>query len=406
LKRYKHCQRLYLAALVLAFAGTASFAQRNLHFRYPLVDGHNDVLSNATMAGLNIEQNLRGKTHSDLARFWQGGVDVQFFSIFTDGGIGKGKAFATAIKQIDSLDAITSRNPDKMVPVTNPAVIYKLHKTGKLGVAKGVEGGHMIEDDIALLDSLFNRGVRYLTLAHNVSPSWVTSAFTEKAIMDSAARGLNPVRKPGLSNFGRQVVRRMNELGMLVDLSHVGPQAIADVLEVSNRPPLVSHSSCAAICPATRNLTDAQLKAIAQKGGVVCINFYSGFIDNMYDKRRAALLAKYKAEKDSLVMAGTDDYSVEQYILANHKEDAEKLRPSFEMLIDHIDHVVKVAGINHVGLGSDFDGVTSLPAGINGVEDYPKITVALVKRGYSKNQIAKILGGNVIRVWKQNYVKR
>jgi membrane dipeptidase len=126
----------------------------------------------------------------------------------------------------------------------------------------------------------------------------------------------------------------------------------------------------------------------------------------MYDKRRAALLAKYKAEKDSLVMAGTDDYSVEQYILANHKEDAEKLRPSFEMLIDHIDHVVKVAGINHVGLGSDFDGVTSLPAGINGVEDYPKITVALVKRGYSKNQIAKILGGNVIRVWKQNYVKR
>jgi membrane dipeptidase len=330
---------------------------------------------------------------------------VQFFSIFTDGGIGKGKAFVTAIQQIDSLDAITSRNPDKMRAVTNPLAIDKLHKTGKLGVAKGVEGGHMIEDDLALLDSLFARGVRYLTLAHNVSPAWVTSAYTEKAIADSIVKGLNPLRKPGLTEFGRQVVRRMNQLGMMVDLSHVGPKAIIDVLEVSSKPPLVSHSSCAAICPATRNLTDEQIKAIAQKGGVVCINFYSGFIDSTHDRRRAALLTLYKAEKDSLEKAGMDDYGVEQSILTNHKEDAEKLRPPFGMLIDHIEHVVRIAGINHVGLGSDFDGVTSLPQDINGVEDFPKITDALVKRGYSKKQIAKILGGNVIRVWKQNYVK-
>jgi Zn-dependent dipeptidase, microsomal dipeptidase homolog len=239
---------------------------RKLHFRSTVVDTHNDILTTAISKGYSFDQDLTGKTHSDLARMLAGGIDVQFFSVWCDGSYGPGKAFAHANRQIDTLLATIQRNPSKIALTTSPSQLKANLRKGKISALIGVEGGHMIEDNLDYLDSLYRRGVRYMTLTWNNSTSWATSAMLESSKGDS-------LKQKGLTEFGKQVVRRMNELGMIVDVSHVGEQTFWDAINTSTKPVIASHSCAHAICPVFRNLKDDQVKAIARNGGVIHLNF-------------------------------------------------------------------------------------------------------------------------------------
>jgi membrane dipeptidase len=366
-----------------------------LHEKAIVVDTHNDVLSEATLKGLDIGTDLTGKTMSDLARFKKGGVDVQVFSIFCDDQFGVGSAFRQANREIDSLYSIAARNPDKMEIVTNSAGIEHAVKHHKLAAMLGVEGGHMIEDDMDKLDSFYKRGVRYMTLTWNNSTPWATSAFDET----SHAWTVTPY---GLTEKGKAIVRRMNELGMLVDLSHVGEKTFWDAIHTTSKPIICSHSSVYAICPVPRNLKDDQIKAVGANGGVIQVNFYSGFLDSDYAVRVKRFLGRHKAELDSLTAVRASQFIINEYISKKYPQEADSLRAPLSLLIDHIDYIVKLIGPEHVGLGSDFDGIESPPQQLDDVTTYPLITRELLKRGYKPADIEKILGGNFIRVLKAN----
>lgn len=238
-----------------------------------------------------------------------------------------------------------------------------------------------------------------MTLTWNNSTPWATSAADETA---ADKPGAKPLLHKGLNDYGKQIVKRMNELGMLVDLSHVGEQTFWDAIHTTTKPVLVSHSSVYALDPAFRNLKDDQIRAVGQNGGVIDVNFYSGFIDSNYAKRIQLFLNRHSTEVDSLKNAGSVNYEIQEFISKKYPEEAEQLRPPLSMLIDHIDYIVKLIGVDHVGLGSDFDGIESAPQQLNDVTTYPLITKALLERGYSVKDIDKILGGNFIRVFKAN----
>jgi len=389
-------KKTFKAFITLLFPSFV-FAQsyKTIHEKAIVADTHNDVLSTITMNGLNIENDLTGLSHSDLARFKKGGVDIQMFSIFCDDHYGKGTAFRYANSEIDSLYAIAKRNPGKVEMVATPAQLEHALKNHKLAAMMGVEGGHMIEDDIDHLDSLFKRGVRYMTLTWNNSTSWATSAADE-------SRKAFSVTPYGLTEFGKQIVRRMNELGMMVDISHVGEKTFWDAINTTTKPVIASHSSVYAICPVPRNLKDDQIKAVAKNGGVIDINFFSGFIDSTYFRKRDIFFSNHKSEFDSLNAAKAPDYKIGEYMAKKYPQEIAAIRPPLSLLIDHIDYIVKLVGVDYVGLGSDFDGIDSAPLGLEGVQDFPKITEALLKRGYSEKDVEKILGGNFIRVFKAN----
>jgi membrane dipeptidase len=389
--------RSLLACCLSLFYLTAS-SQKNLHENAIVVDAHNDVLTTATLKGLNIEEDLSGKTHSDLTRFRKGGIDIQIFSIFCDERFGPGTAFLQALREIDSLDAIAARNPDKMMLVNNYADLKKAVRSHKLGAIKGVEGGHMIEDKIEYLDSLYARGARYLMLTWNNSTSWASSAVDETNL--DAGKPVT-IAKKGLNEFGKEVVRHMNKLGMLVDLSHVGVQTFFDAISVTTKPVIVSHSCAHLLCPVPRNLNEDQIKAIGKNGGVIHLNFYSGFLDSNYNRNKTLFLANHQGEKDSLDQFKWAGYEIDEWISKKYPAEAETLRPSMTVLLDHLDYIVNLIGVEHVGLGSDFDGIESAPQDLDGVEDMPIITSALIVRGYSRSDIKKILGGNFLRYSKR-----
>lgn len=368
---------------------------QKLHEKAILADTHNDVLSSATLHGLDFSGDLTGKTHSDLARFKKGGVDIQVFSIFCDDTYGVGSAYKRANQEIDSLYAIAGRNPGRMQIVTDPTGLAQALKRRVLASMMGVEGGHMIEDSLDYLDSLFKRGVRYMTLTWNNSTSWATSARDET----SHAFSVTPY---GLTERGKAIVRRMNQLGMMVDLSHVGEQTFWDAIHTTTKPVLVSHSAAYALCPVFRNLKDDQIRAVGENGGVIQVNFYSGFIDSNYNRRLMVFAAQHKPEIDSLTALRTPDYAINEFLTKKYPAETQALRPPLSLLIDHIEHIIKLAGVDHVGLGSDFDGIESAPQELDDVTCYPVITRELLKRGYSKSDIEKILGGNFIRVFKAN----
>jgi membrane dipeptidase len=379
----------------ILFTQTMAQSYKRLHQKAVLADTHNDVLSTATIKGMDIGGDLTGKAHSDLDRFKDGGVDIQIFSIFCDERYGAGTAFAFANREIDSLQAIIQRNPGRTLTVNTQQELKNALKQKKLACMIGVEGGHMIEDRLDYLDSLYKRGTRYMTLTWNNSTTWATSAKDE-------TENIIPNLKKGLTNFGKQVVQRMNELGMMVDLSHVGVQTFWDALAATTKPVLVSHSSVYALCPHRRNLKDDQIKAIGKNGGVIHVNFYSGFIDSTYDRNKTVFHGRHKAEKDSLVALKWPDYQVDEWLSEKYKTEAAAIRPPLSALIDHIDYIVQLIGANHVGLGSDFDGIDSAPQQLDGVQDFPKITEALLQRGYTKKDVRKILGGNFLRLFREN----
>jgi membrane dipeptidase len=387
-----------LLCLCLLGATMAANAQRHkrIHHSAVLIDTHNDIPSTAIDKKVSFDQDLRGVTHSDLQRMKQGGVDIQLFSIWCDGN--KQQPFAWAQQEIDTVLAWTGRNPGSMMRAYNTAEMKAAAKQGKLGVLFGVEGGHMIENNLDNLDTFYRRGVRYMTLTWNNSTSWATSALDETTKGDSLPH-------KGLTDFGKQVVQRMNKLGMLVDLSHVGEQTFWDAMATTTQPVLVSHSCTQYLCAHRRNLKDEQIKSIGKNGGVIHLNFYSGFVDGEFEKRSDAFIKKHRHEFDSMLKINPEPYFAQLFLFEKYPQEVTDMRPPLSLLLDHLDHVVKLIGVNHVGMGSDFDGVNSLPRELNGVEDYPLITKELLKRGYSKKDIRKILGANFLRLLKTNEVR-
>jgi len=365
-----------------------------IHQKGILVDTHNDIISNELITGLDPgKRQITG--NFDLFRAKEGGLDAQVFSIWCGEQYGNGKAFAFANREIDSLDALIARYPKEITLVRNSKELKKAVRQKKLAAMIGVEGGHMIEDRLDYIDSLEKRGMRYLTLTWNNSTSWATSARDE-------VRKNPALQHKGLTDFGRQVVHHLNDLGVMIDLSHPGEQTFYDVLAITTKPVIASHSDAYALNPNQRNLKDDQLKALAKNGGVVFVNFYSSFLDSNYSKKSRPFLRAHRAEMDSLMKVYNDMDLANIRLNELHRAESDQLRPPLSDLIKHIDYIVKLIGVDHVGIGSDFDGAESYPLGMDDVTDYPKITDELLKIGYSKKDIYKILGGNFIRVLKAN----
>jgi len=378
-------QNIYclLFFLVIPFSGYSQKAD-SLHKASLVIDAHNDVLISSIMEGKDITKEVAGG-HTDIPRLFKGGVNGQFFSVWCGPEYGNGKAFAYANRQIDSLMSIIHHNPNEIILATSKADIQKATNQHKIAALIGVEGGHMIEDNLNNIDSLYKRGVRYLTLTWNNSTSWATSASDEN----------NPelkLKHKGLNDFGKEVVRHMNKLGMMVDLSHVGRQTFFDAIETSSKPIIVSHSNVYTITPVSRNLKDDQIKAVAKNGGVICINFYSAFLDADFSKKRDQLFFSTVPENKQKGVKGDDRF----YKLSAKAQ--EQLRPPLSKVIDHIDYIVNLIGIDYVGVGGDFDGVESTAKELDDVSSYPNLTKALLERGYNENDIQKILGANVLRV--------
>ncbi|MNJ93105.1 Membrane dipeptidase [compost metagenome] len=358
-----------------------------IHQKAIMVDTHGDILYNQIQSGIDIGK-LQTTGNFDLVRAKQGGLDVQVFSIWCDDKGG----FDLANRQIDSLYALIKRYPSQITLVSNAQQLENAVKQNKLAALIGVEGGHMIENDLDKLEALAERGMIYLTLTWNNSTPWASSAAEESK---------GKVASPGLNDFGKSVVKKLNDLGVLVDLSHVGEQTFYDAIKASSKPILVSHSCVYAINPVARNLKDEQIKAVGKNGGVISVNFYSGFLDSTYSKKQQAFLTKNKDELKVL----SDKYGRSKAIdtlVGLHQNEAEAIKPSIDVVVNHVDHIVKLIGVDHVGIGADFDGAESFPQGMNSVADFPKVTEALLKRGYSEADIHKILGGNFIRLLKAN----
>lgn len=383
-----------ISFIVLLLLPTLLQAQRyaTIHRRAFVADTHNDIPSAAIEKQVPFDTDLKGKTHSDLARMHSGGVDAQMFSIFCDGA--QKNPFLHAQREIDSVYAWVARNEGEMMLVKNTADLQKARKTNKLAAMLGVEGGHMIENNIANLNTLYERGVRYLTITWNNSTSWATSAADETSL-DGAK---NSEGKKGLTAFGQEVIKKMNTLGMMIDVSHAGEQTFWDIMGMTQKPVIASHSCVWNLCMHRRNLKDDQIKAIALNGGVIFLNFYAGFLDSSYERKSDALFIKWQDEINELVAKNIQPDYARMMVAEKHQEEMRAIRPTLDVLMDHLDYIVRLAGIDHVGLGSDFDGVEALPRPLEGVEDMPLITQALLKRGYRKNEIRKILGENFLRV--------
>ncbi|TDO93995.1 dipeptidase [Flavobacterium sp. 245] len=380
--------------LVLLINNANAQDYSKIHQKAILVDTHNDFLTKVMQYNFALDSDLRGKTHSDLTRFKIGGLDVQFFSVWSDGNQQSPYAFAN--RQIDSLDAVIKRNPDKIVKTANVKEILGVVKQNKIAALIGIEGGHQIENSLDNLDALYNRGTRYMTLTWNNSTDWATSAFDDNSKPEFKGKGL--------SDFGKKVVRHMNKIGMLVDVSHVNEKTFWDVIETTSKPIIASHSSVYKLCPVPRNLKDDQIKAIAKNNGVVQINFNSGFIDPTEKKREEAFMESHKKEFDSLHVAIKNENIAEEMIHVKYKQESDSLRAPFALVIEHIEYVIKLVGVDYVGIGSDFDGIVLPPQQLDDVTSYPLITKALLEKGYSEKDINKILGGNILRVLKANEV--
>ena len=368
-----------------------------------VIDSHADTPQRFLDEHFDLGDPLNGGNFN-LESARKGNLGAEFFSIWVEPKLYKDHYARRTLELIDSVKQQVARHPDQVEFATSVAGIEQAHRDHKLAALMGIEGGHSIEDSIGLLRQYYALGVRYMTLTWSNSNGWADSSGDDT---DASV----PHTKEGLTEFGKDVVYEMNRLGMMVDISHVSDKTFFRTLVITRAPVIASHSAARALCDAPRNMTDNMLQAIARsggpdsKGGVVQVNFYSAFISQKY---RDALKAM-QPEIDKDVQAYKDKMKAEgkeplyDDIDKIQKAAADRIpRPPLSDLIDHIDHIAKVAGIDHVGLGSDFDGVSGqLPEGIDSPADLPKITAALMARGYSAEDCRKILGGNLLRVFKE-----
>jgi membrane dipeptidase len=374
-----------------------------VHRNALVIDTHEDTPQRFVDEHFDLSDPLNGG-QINLDAIHKGNLGASFMSIWVEPDLYKHHYARRTLELIDGVRMQVVKHPDQMVFAETAEDIEAAHREHKYAALMGIEGGHSIEDSLALLRTYYELGVRYMTLTWSNSNGWADSSGDDT---DTKV----PHTKEGLSEFGKDVVYEMNRLGMIVDISHVSDKTFYRTLVITRAPVIASHSAARALCDAPRNMTDDMLRAAANsggpdsKGGVIMVNFYSGFISQKYrdaqqaqkaevDKATEELKAKFKAEGKEITYSDLEKLQ---------RQMADRIpRPPLSDLIDQIDHIAKVAGIDHVGLGSDFDGVSGqLPEGIDSAADLPKITAALMARGYSAQDCDKILGGNFMRVFKE-----
>src|SRR5437016_1532331 len=364
---------------------------RKLHYSSIVLDTHADTPQRLLTGTFDLgKRDAEG--HADIPRMREGGLNAQFFSIFITGRTLGPPAVQQALDQIDLVRQNVQGHSKDLTLAATAEEIRRAHTQGKIAILMGIEGGHMIGNDIRMIRIYRQLGVRYMTLAHFYNDEWADSS-TDKPVHN------------GLTDFGKDVVREMNRQGMLVDISHVSDKTFYDALEVSKVPLIASHSSVRAISNHPRNMSDDMIKALAAKGGVIQINYERNYLSEEYRTAFASLAGDVsRMEEKFKKECGDDNVCIGRAEIRLEKEltDAGKLpHVSWEKIIEHIEHVVKLVGPDHVGLGSDFDGA-DMPDGLEDCSKLPKITEALLRRGYSEEDIRKILGGNVLRVMEQS----
>jgi len=375
---------LCLLAIVLcvSFAQTRSVTDAELariHHSLLLIDTHNDITSR-TVDGYDIGKH-ENDGHTNIAALKQGGVGAQFFAVYVASSYVKDNRSAhRTLEMIDTVrHGIVERYPNDFALAVTAQDIERIHKQGKIAALMGIEGGHAIEDNLGLLRDYFDLGIRYMTLTHTNTNNWADSSG------DIAKPGV--AHHNGLTPFGKQVVHEMNRLGMMVDISHVADKTFWDALSESRAPIFASHSSCRALCNVPRNMTDDMIAALAKKGGVIQINFNCGFLSE-----KSAAAAK-NVQESTLPGAAGEDATIAEY--------KQKVPPAtLADVVAHIDHAVKIGGIDAVGIGSDFDGVFCTPRGLEDVSKFPNLTRALLEKGYSESDLRKIYGGNTLRLMR------
>jgi membrane dipeptidase len=368
---------------------------QSIHNSALIIDTHADTPGRFVDENFDLSQDA-GKGYMDLNKIKAGNLGAEFWSIWVDPKAFKGQEIKRALDMIDSVYEQVRRHPDKTMMAFSTADILAAHRQHKLASLMGVEGGHALQGDIRVLRDYYRLGVRYMTL------TWSNTNELGDSSGDLDDKSIQ--HHDGITDFGRQVVREMNRMGMMVDISHVADRTFFQALTTSRAPVIASHSSSRALTDAPRNMTDDMLVALARNGGVAQVNFFCGFISQKWLDRDKEL----KAAKDpdyervqSLFMSVRTPQMTQQLYEAEAVLQKKLPRPPLTDLIDHIDHMVKIAGVDHVGLGSDFDGIDCSPQGIDSVADLPKITEALYQRGYKGADLQKILGGNLMRVFAE-----
>jgi membrane dipeptidase len=345
------------------------------------IDSHIDTIQRVLIGGVNLAASSTSG-HVDFPRLRDGGMRAPFFALWCPVYYKGSDAVRRTLQLRDGMQEVLDRNKNEIELATTAADIERIVKANKIAAFLSIEGGHQIADELAVLRNYYRLGIRSMTLTHFRNNNWADSST-------------DTPRHNGLTDFGKQVVREMNRLGMLVDVSHVSDKTFYDAIAVSTKPVILSHSSCRAISDVPRNVTDDMLRALAKNGGVIGINFGEGFISPKDAERLRAAIASTSKAPD-LTGKKLDEYAAEEYrrdIGISHKAFA-----TIDDVVTHIDHVVKIAGIDHIGIGSDFDGISSPPQGLEDVSRMPYLTAALLKHGYSEKDIRKILGENYLRV--------
>lgn len=368
-------------------AGTED-AARKLHQAVPLIDGHNDLpwqyreKVGRKFSELDVSR-PQPELMTDIARLRQGGVGAQFWSVYVPSDFEGADAVSATMEQIDVVYELARRYPDTFEIALGADDVERIFRSGKIASMMGMEGGHSIHSSLANLRMFYRLGARYMTLTHGKNTPWADSATDDPLLQ-------------GLSKFGEEVVREMNWLGMLVDLSHVSPATMHDALDVAEAPVIFSHSSARALCDHPRNVPDDVLERLPANGGVVMVTFVPSFVSpevRAHDQRR-------EAERRRLgTVSGSDDAGVREGLRAWDRENPAP-RATLAQVADHIDHIRKTAGIDHIGLGSDFDGISAVPVGLEDVSKFPDLTRELLARGYSDEDVEKILGRNLLRVFR------
>jgi membrane dipeptidase len=357
-----------------------------LHRDAIVIDTHNDITSPMTDDGFDLgARDTSGRTQTDIPRMKEGGLDAEFFAIYVSANYARnGGSARRALDMIDGVYEQARRHPESLEMAFTSDDIRRVHKTGKIAALMGIEGGHAIEDSLSALRMFYRLGVRYMTLTHSNTNNWADSS--------GDINNKNVKHHNGLSGFGREVVREMNRLGMMVDISHVSDKTFWDAIESSQAPVIASHSSARALTDVPRNMTDDMLRAVAKKGGVVMVNFGKGFVNTKFVKPSPEVQAKIDEIRNQ--------YAGDRATMSAKLRELQGPPPRvpLDMLIDHFVHIAKVAGVDHVGIGSDFDGVRGqLPEGMEEISKLPAITYELLKRGYSDVDVKKVLGENFLR---------
>lgn len=366
----------------------------DVHRRAIAIDMHADTTQRLVDEQLDISRRLNdGQFDTERAR--EGGLDAQFFSIWVEpqlyGGGGE-RAIRRADEQIAAVRALSEKYPETWELATTAEDVRRIAGAGKLAALMGLEGGYAIDERLEMVERYYRMGVRYMSPAWSVSTSWAGSSGDEVG------------RTRGLNDFGKDVVREMNRLGMMVDVSHVSDPTFWDIIETSNKPVIATHSGCRAIANVPRNLTDEMIRALAKTGGVCSVLFYPEFLEPGWSEQKKQVDAQIAAEVQRA--SDAEPGGIAQKKMARDRvrlrEYARRLPPvKVSRLVDHIDHIVKLVGIDHVGVGSDFDGIQATPVDLSSVAELPNLTAELLKRGYSAQDVEKILGGNMLRVMEE-----